>query len=99
MKKVESLMGNGTLQQAKSGLFGSAKAFEVKYQFQLETEEEGKPGQIKGFLRIDEKQKLSPGGNYVLVLDDKRKSKLIIGKAVAQVGGVITYSISGETIV
>jgi len=97
MSKVESLMGGGTLQTIKAGLFGSAKDFEVKYQFQLTIEEENKPGILQGFLRADEKYKLNPGTSYILLLDDKRKSKVLLGKPVATVKGVVTYGISGQT--
>jgi hypothetical protein len=97
MSKVESLMGSGTLQPAKSGLFG-AKLFEAKYQFQLTTETEGGAGTINGFVRVDEKHKLSPGASYLLELDDQRKCKLTAGRSVAHVKGIITYSVSGETI-
>lgn len=96
MSKVESLMGSGTLQPLKTGLFGSAKAVEVKYQFQLTTEEDGR-GVINGFLRTEEKNKLSSNTGYLLVLEDRRKCKLTTGRAVANLKGIVTYSVSGET--
>ncbi len=98
MSKVESLMGTGTLQPLKTGFFGGAKSFQVKYQFQLTSEESGQSGQLDGFVRVEESQRLSPGANYTLTTDDNRKVKLLMGKAVASVSGIITYSISGEIV-
>ncbi len=98
MEKVESLMGKGMLQSAKTGLFGGGKSFEVRYQFQLVTEEAGQAGQLEGFVRVDEKQKISAGASYLVVLDDNRKGKLTVGKAVSSAGGIVTYSANGETV-